>query len=143
MTNALFTEEDIISTYTRGQAVADGLMTDVTTIAREAGFSCPVAITAAVDNIVEPSPREIEWGQDREGRLWDVVWMASRAANRAKCGDSQINFMAYFLMESDRQDIKRRNRRSKQYFRLIAGPGDDGKLVLTIDVQRRPTGVSD
>ena len=37
---------DIISTYTRAQAIKDGVLIDVSSTAKEAGFEWPVAITA-------------------------------------------------------------------------------------------------
>ena len=44
--NTLFGE--VIHRYTRAQALADGVLVDVTDAAREAGFRTPVAMTIAV-----------------------------------------------------------------------------------------------
>ena len=44
----LWEQSDLISTYTRAQALADGVLVDITLWAREAGFTIPVAVTAAV-----------------------------------------------------------------------------------------------
>ena len=44
----LFTQEDIIYTYTRAQAIEDGYIVDVSEVASEAGFRWPVAVTRAV-----------------------------------------------------------------------------------------------
>lgn len=84
----MFSSSDIISTYTREQAIEDGLLIDVTEAAGEAGFLYPVAITAAawescVAWSAETQARK-DALQDESGRLWDVVWMASRAACAAK-----------------------------------------------------------
>ena len=40
----------IIYAYTRSQALADGVLVDVTEIAREVGFKLPVALTEALHN---------------------------------------------------------------------------------------------
>jgi type I site-specific restriction endonuclease len=37
-------ENEIIYSYTRKQAIADGVLIDVTELAKEAGFKCPVAL---------------------------------------------------------------------------------------------------
>jgi hypothetical protein len=41
------TDPDLISAYSRSEALADGLLVDVTETAREAGFLYPVALTRA------------------------------------------------------------------------------------------------
>ena len=39
---------EVIYSYTRAQAIEDGVLIDVTRMAQEAGFKYPVAITASV-----------------------------------------------------------------------------------------------
>jgi hypothetical protein len=39
---------EVISTYTRAQAIEDGVLVDAGSIALEAGFTGPVALTSAV-----------------------------------------------------------------------------------------------
>ena len=41
-------EKDLLYAYTRAQALADGVLVDVTTTAQEAGIKYPVALTRAV-----------------------------------------------------------------------------------------------
>ena len=41
----LVSEDDVISRYTRAQAIEDGVLVDVSELAREAGFRFPVAMT--------------------------------------------------------------------------------------------------
>ncbi len=65
---------EVISSYSRAEALEDGVLVDVSAIAKEAGISFPVALTRAVwDKYVEVPPRVI--GQDEQGRLWDVLYM--------------------------------------------------------------------
>ena len=78
-------DAEIISTYTRAQAIEDGMLVDVTETAREAGFRYPVAMTSAAwsDCVAwtdEDTQRQAP--QDESGRLWDVLWMAKQAARR-------------------------------------------------------------
>ncbi len=75
----LFHPSDLISSYTRAQAIADGVLVDVTETAKEAGFRCPVALTrAAWADCVAWSEADTrrQVPQDEAGRLWDVLWMA-------------------------------------------------------------------
>ena len=64
----------VIFAYTRKQAIADGVLVDVTETAKEAGFQVPVAVTHAVWAEYVAVPEGVE-GQDEAGRLWDVLWM--------------------------------------------------------------------
>lgn len=62
----------MIYSYTRAQALADGVLVDVSDIAREAGFRVPVALTrTAWEDCVawsaEDSRRQVH--QDESGRL--------------------------------------------------------------------------
>ena len=49
----------VISAYTRQQAIADGVLVDVTTTASEAGFAIPVAVT--VRRFIGPVPTLSRW----------------------------------------------------------------------------------
>src|SRR5579885_537438 len=82
---------EVIYSYTRAQALADGVLVDVTAAAREVGFKVPVAMTiAAWKEAVEPSgvkavpPSFPKSGTDERGRLHDVVWVLRLSLNRAK-----------------------------------------------------------
>jgi len=84
MTDNFFTDADLISVYTRAQALEDGALVDVSELAREAGFTFPTAITAALHARLTPSEQDKKYGQDYTGRLWDVLWMAKLAARRTE-----------------------------------------------------------
>ena len=68
-------DDQIISRYTRAQAVEDGVLVDVTEQAKETGLLLPTVITDHVHNVLEGIPKE-SVGQDYRGRLHDVLWMA-------------------------------------------------------------------
>src|SRR5690606_11899895 len=94
----LFEGADVIYSYSRAQAIADGVLIDITEIAREAGFKVPVAITrAAWADCVEWSEatqQRKRTVQDESGRLWDVVYMANFEARR-NAGHSRVTFTVY------------------------------------------------
>jgi len=66
----------VISVYTRAQAIEDGVLIDVSDIAKEAGIKYPVAVTQRVwADIVKPEEVLRRYCQEEDGRLWDIVWM--------------------------------------------------------------------
>lgn len=119
---------DIVHAYTRADAIADGVLVDVTPTAREAGFSVPVALTEAawLDCVAwtdADTARQVT--QDEAGRLWDVLWMAKLAARRASGGD--------VVFEMHRVPRGGRGARPRcAQLRMVIGPGDDGEPVITI-----------
>lgn len=123
--NAIFGEP--ISIYSRWQALQDGVLLDVTDMAEQAGFRCPVALTrAAWADCVEWSEQDSkrQTHQDESGRLWDILWMASVAARRGGC---RTAFQFY--------RVPRGGRGTKPRLTTLvmhAGPGDNGELVITI-----------
>ena len=73
-----FDDAPVIHRCTRAEAIRDGMLTDVTETAREAGFKIPVAVTAAVqDQCVrwtdDDARRKPRVHQDEDSRLWDVL----------------------------------------------------------------------
>jgi hypothetical protein len=66
---------EIISTYSRAQALADGVLVDVSAEAKETGILLPTVITDHLHHVLEDIPPQSR-GQDYRGRLHDVLWMA-------------------------------------------------------------------
>lgn len=123
----MFTDADVIHTYTRLEALKDGVLVDAGAMAKEAGFRVPVALTAGVwATCVSCSPDE-RMPQDELGRLWDVLWMASLAARAAaRRGD-------HGRVEFEVRVVPRCGRRSRPTkLALMLGPGDQGECVATI-----------
>jgi hypothetical protein len=50
----MFSGEDLIHSYSRAEAIADGVLVDVTPVAREAGIRFPVALTRATHTLTVP-----------------------------------------------------------------------------------------
>jgi len=68
----------VIFSYTRKQAIEDGVLVDLTPFAKETGFKIPVACTAAVwHEYVVPPEKMKQWGQSERGQgsrpLMDVI----------------------------------------------------------------------
>jgi hypothetical protein len=120
----------VIHSYTRAEAIADGVLVDVSKTAQEAGFRWPVTMTAAawadcVEWSEEDSRRQVH--QDESGRLWDVLWMALVAIRSNTTGESQIAYQLY-RVPRDGESVEARLTTLK----LVAGPGDAGEPVVTI-----------
>ena len=115
---------EIISTYTRAQALEDGILIDVTETAKEAGIVFPAAVTAAVWAKYVEVPQAVE-GQDRAGRLWDILWML-RCAILAKNGQKSDRVDFELLVKNDVGEPRPVKLKS------ICGPGDDAQPVITI-----------
>ncbi len=112
----------VICSYTREQAINDGVLVDVTQTARKSGFRVPVALTSEVYNgyVV---PKEGLPGQDIEGRLRDLLLMLYLACRHRK-RESILSFRTTFLMDSGRHETKE--------LKAVMGPGDKGEPVLTV-----------
>lgn len=121
----LFTQDDLIFAYTRQEAIRDGVLIDVSDMAHEASFMWPVAVTAAVHELIQRIPECLRGVQDVEGRLWDILWMAHCAANRGG-----VETMFDLLM--DRNENGHRLRRLQ--LKMVSGPSspNDPRPCLTI-----------
>ena len=124
-TNNFWTEASVISTYTRAQAIEDGVLIDVSETALEAGILHPVALTTHVwHKVIVPDDRLRPYGQSEEGRLWDCVWMLRCAAKTAPPGTSVMQFKVIAI-------LKERQRRLVS-LKAICGPGNNDRPVITI-----------
>lgn len=122
---------NVISTHTRAQAIADGVLIDVTKVAKEAGFVWPVAITQAawsdcVEWTCEDTRRQRYQGETR--RLWDVVHMASGATKFCRGEPSPVRLFSLWRVP---RGGRAKNPRLK-VLKMIVGPGDDAEPVITI-----------
>jgi hypothetical protein len=113
-----------IHVYTRADALADGVLVDVTLAAREPGFRVPVAITQSVwADVNDLSGRYVLAGQSPEGRLWDLLFVAAHATRRPENRD-ESEFVYALIMPVGTDN----NYRAKYQ----VGPGDEGELVVAI-----------
>ena len=91
----------VIYSYTRKQAVADGVQVEVTKTAQEAGIKFPMFLTRAVWDTYVTVPEGVT-AQDEAGRLWDLVWMTRFAILRAKPGVDRIPVALYVRNDNHR-----------------------------------------
>lgn len=114
-------------------APGDGALVEVpAAAAAEAGFTCPVTLTrAAWEDCVAWDPGDsARTGavQDEDGRLRDVLWLASVAASGA-AGSARVRvaFSVYRVPRDGQGAAKRPVPLVSQ-----AGPGGTGELAVTV-----------
>lgn len=118
----------IIAQYTRAQALADGALIDVSAMAREAGIVYPAAISQALSADIDAIPAHLVGLASREGRLWDVLWMARCAMRDAPIDAERI---AYELILPVGPEAAT-GFETTYAVQLVCGPGDDAEPVLTL-----------
>lgn len=119
VTDRIWKDFEIIHTYTRAQAIEDGVLVDVSQTAREAGIKYPVALTSAVWGIIENIPEKYKH-EDIQGRLWDVVWMLRMAIPRSS---GPVIFYKLVLHRHGNPHLT---------LKAICGPGDNAEPVVTV-----------
>jgi len=123
--NTQNSELKIVYSYTRAQAVADGVQVEVTKTAQEAGIRFPVFLTRTVYDAYVSVPPNVS-GQDEAGRLWDIVWMLRFAIQRSGPGANRLPFALYV----------RNDDRAAKLVKLIAVAGpvdiDDPAPSITV-----------
>jgi hypothetical protein len=129
----LFSEEDVTGRYARKNALADGALVDVSAVAEEAGFLCPVAVTAALMADIEAVPESKKGVLDNDSRVWDVVYIGEIAGKilqdqnerRLANGDDLLGAYVY-------QITMPLGRRKKYNVKLSLGFGDHQEPVATL-----------
>ncbi len=137
-----------IHVYTRAQALADGVLVDLTTatddrgqrLCGQAGFKVPVAITrTAWTKAIEAGGTwkrdgegerlELPGGQSLTGRLWDLLWMLRRASSQTTVTTDRVHFQVLVDVNGDGQH-------ESVKLWALCGPGDDARPVITIMLEQ-------
>lgn len=112
---------DIIYSYSREQAIQDGILIDCSSLAKELGYVFPVAIT---DTLWQMHINKEFNGQSATGRLWDVLNVLRWQIKVIKQESSILLFEVYFRQEDGSQELIK--------LKAHVGPGNSGEGVLTI-----------
>lgn len=115
---------EVIFSYTRAQAIEDGVLVDESEAAREVGIKCPLAVTTRVSELLG----DCESPQSRRGRLHDLVWLARCALHKAPARFTVWQQKFEVIMGRAHERVSNPLRE----FVLHLGPGDEGELVATI-----------
>jgi len=118
-------DAEVVYAYTRAQALEDGILVNVSEVAKEAGIRFPVALTATVFGQYVEVPEGVT-AQDVGGRLWDILWMFWCAA--ARCQGDTLQFQLYVR----NHNRERLDHRDLVTLKAVCGPGDQCEPVMTI-----------
>lgn len=106
--------QEVISAYSREDAIQDGLLIDVTDAAKKAGIKYPVAATR---NLWE---RYINH-EDKDARLWDLLWLFKLKAMHES--SDELSFNVTFTNDNPKELVR---------LWAVCGPGDLLEPVITI-----------
>jgi len=120
---SLFEGADLIHSYTRKQAIADSVLVDISTVAKEAGILYPTALTQAVWCKYVEVPPGVE-GQDEAGRLWDILWMMKWAIATSRDDGGTLKFQLHVRNDNKRTELVT--------LKAICGPDDDANPCITV-----------
>jgi hypothetical protein len=124
-----FTANDVISAYSRAEAISDGVLVDVSQTAKVAGIRFPCAMTAAAwETCVAWSDADTEAQsvpQDEMERLWDILMVFRHAARTM--GSDELRFTVLIVPRDGRA---KRARSTK--LRATCSAGDTFEPVITI-----------
>lgn len=114
-----------IYSYSRAQALSDGVLVDVTEAARAIGFKYPVAITDTLYHewIEVPESLESE-GQSTKGRLDNLLMMLIFSIRTKKEITDTLHFQVAFQIRTGKQE-------TVPVWATVSG-GDTGEPVITI-----------
>ena len=114
---------DMISSYSRADAIADGVLVDLSHVARAAQYRVPVAISSAlwarcIETPARVSPQaELLW-------TWKLLYRVHWAIQVCNQGATRIDVeLEVADDEGERQRVR---------FLAAMGPGDDGEPVMTL-----------
>ena len=116
--------DTLVYSYTRANAIADGVLIDVSKMAKEAGIKYPTTVT---DNLyhsyIVPSLELAKMGQSIDGRLWDLLMMFH--FNARKSNSDILNYICLFQMKPGSEAVEKT-------IKAHIGPGDTAEPVITL-----------
>lgn len=122
--NNPFQNSEIICSYSRHQEIEDGVLTDVSSYAKELGIKIPVAFTASLINIILDIPKAHDY-QTQRGRVHDVLFLSILQLKKMIKNKIDISFFDVTLQTSDTEN-------PTQYLQMVLSCGDTCEPVLTI-----------
>ena len=113
---------EFVYAYSREQALADGVLVDVSDLGKEAGFKYHIAITHTAFLKYVEVPESCPW-QDLSERLWDVLWMLHVAIKKSP-ERNPIHFKLIVQNEPGKNE--------EVTLKAVCGPDDVGQPCITI-----------
>ena len=113
---------DVISVYSRSQAIEDGFLIDLTQfpVCRE-HYKYPIACTSTVWDIIERAVNNPKWCNDYVGVLHDILWMSRACASHIN--ETTVLFPVIITGAGKQKNYK---------LKMVCGPGDNAEPVMTL-----------
>lgn len=112
----------VISSYTRTQAIDDGILVELDSkITEEAGIVYPVAITRVAWQLIEDAVEK--GGKDQDGVIWDMLMMFVHTAKKSTSDQIIFEMMIWEKHVGKDRLMK---------FKAICSAGDTPEPVITI-----------
>ncbi len=121
---------DIISSYSRAEAIADGVLIDAMTgvfesVSRQ-HYKYPVAMTSGVFAIIDHAVKAKKYCNDYAGVWHDILHMAKHGRDIAGgTGKEIVVYIQRFNADPFLTQIR-------ETFHILCGPGDNAEPVLTV-----------
>ena len=126
MSTNSWTGVDVICSYTRAQAIEDGVLVDATIgdLAEVSGqhFKFPVAMTASVFGLIEKAVNHPKHCNDWRGVWHDVLWMSRQ--NLTHRFDATTHLFKVWITGT--------GRKRWHELKIQCHPGDNAEPVLTV-----------
>lgn len=120
-----FADFEVLSRYSRLDAIRDEVLFDLTAEARQCGFKLPLAVTEAVyRSYLDPSADLITEGQSLAGRTYDLLQVL-RVAILTVPSTDLLFFKVLFVLEPGHLAVP-------VELKALIHPGDEGEPVLTV-----------
>ncbi len=114
----------IVHSYTRADAIADGVLVDLTAAYPEECrlYRYPVACTAAVWSLVDQAVTNRRHFNDEAGVVWDILYMPQKGIIARP--DAQTVLFQVVITGSGKKKI--------HTMKAVCGPGDNLEPVISI-----------
>lgn len=112
----------VIYSYSRTQAIEDGVLVSIPANIYSKYFKYPVAITSSAWNLIEMAIDSPQHQNSLEGVLCDILWMSQRGITK-RIDENQHLFQVI---------ITGTGRKRSHTFKIMCHPGDQGEPVLTV-----------
>jgi len=121
---------NIISSYSRADAIEDGVLIDAMigdfeSVSRQ-HYKYPVAMTAGVFAIIEKAVNTKKYCNDYAGIWHDILHMAKQGRDIAGGTGKEI---VVYIQRFHNNPFHAQN---KETFHILCGPGDNAEPVLTV-----------
>ena len=120
----MYSDFDVIHTYSRKEAISDGVLVDLSINFPEAGrlFKHPVACTSAVWALVEAAAENTRLHNTAAGIVWDLLYMSINGVTQRISDSEHLFCVAIPGAGPHRNYILKAN----------CGPSDDASPCITI-----------